>query len=239
MANYLDYFELNPNFSKKTFSRKYGYVKYNFGSFLRKKRRSDIKILEIGPGRGEAIKYFNDLGILNADVIDNDAEVLKHIESNFKIGKCILGVNLLAIEEKLNRYDFILATHILEHIPISEQKEFLQILFSHLNQDGIILITVPNMANPFTLFERYGDITHVTGFTDLSLKQLVKYAEISTHQIEIRKFRIPPDNLTNVIRILIQSFFHAILLLMYMMNGGSYSKNLTPGITLAIYGKSR
>ena len=43
-----------------------------------------------------------------------------------------------------------------------------------LNKQGTVVIRVPNMANPFSLGSRYSDTTHEIGFTEASLRQVLK-----------------------------------------------------------------
>lgn len=232
MSNYLEY--LDKNYSKKTFFRKVDYIKYNFGKKVNHKKSGGIKVLEIGPGMGEFIKYLNDRGCDEIDIVDNDKSILQYIENNFKIRQTFLVNNILDIEGRLSMYDVIVATQVLEHIPVSEQLKFIGFLYKHLSPDGNIIITVPNMANPFTLYERYGDTTHETGFTDNSLKQICLNCSIPLSNIEIRGFQIPPYSILNLIRIFFQKMLHGTILLLSIINAGGYSKSLTPNITLVI-----
>jgi len=232
MSSYLDY--LDKNYSKKTFSRKVDYIKYNFQKYLKFENIAEARILEIGSGLGENIKYLNDRGITTIDIVDNDQGVLNNIGKSFKIQRAIFCEQFDKLESLLDKYDAIIATQVMEHIPRNEQLLFVNTLYKSLKSGGYIIITVPNMANPFTLYERYGDITHETGFTDNSLKQICLNCEIPLSSIEIKGFQIPPYSILNIIRITFQKFLHAIILLMSIMNAGGYSKVLTPNITLVI-----
>jgi hypothetical protein len=90
------------------------------------------------------------------------------------------------------------------------------------------------MGNPFTSFERYGDITHETSFTDSALKQLCMKCDIPVSMIKVDGFRIPPYSIINVLRIFFQKIFQGIILGLSIMNGGSYTTLLTPNITLVV-----
>ena len=231
MSTYLDY--LNQISSKKTFSRKIDYIRYNFSSYILSKKKSD-KFLEVGPGLGHSIKFFNSKGFKIIDIIDNDDSILNYISNKFEINNIYKTDDIKEIENQLDHYDVILATQVLEHVPINQYQYFLKILYKHLNKDGYLIITVPNMANPFTIFERYGDITHTNGFTDNSLIELALMSEIPRSSIKIRAYKIPPYSLLNIIRIFFQKILHLTLLFLSIINGGGYSKLLTPNITLLI-----
>ncbi len=232
MGTYLEY--LKGISSDKTFARKLDYIRYNFKKYLRFQASSDVRLLEIGPGLGEAVSYFNSLGHTHIDVIDNDDSILEYIAEKYKIHKTFKATELDKIDTSLDQYDAIVCTQVLEHVPIDQYKPFLSTLFGHLKKDGHMIITVPNMANPFTLFERYGDITHTNGFTDNSLKELISLCNIPASTVIVNGFKIPPYSLLQLVRIGFQKMLHFILLLMSIANGGGYTKLLTPNITLVV-----
>ena len=231
MSTYLDY--LNQISSSKTFSRKLDYVKYNFGSYILSKEGAD-KFLEIGPGLGHTIKFLNSEGFKNIDIVDNDDSILNYIKEKFETNKRYKTNDIKEIDGQLDYYDVIIATQVFEHVPKDQYKSFLTTLYKHLNKNGYLIITVPNMANPFTICERYGDITHTNGFTDNSLIELAAMSEIPVSSINVRAYKIPPYSLLNIIRIFFQKILHLMLLAMSIANAGSYSKLLTPNISLVI-----
>jgi len=211
------------------------YLDYNFKKFLQFKNPADAKILEIGPGLGESVCYLNNKKVFNIDILDNDESILKNLKEKFKINNTFLSSTPLGeVDNKLGSYDAIIATQIFEHIPKEEYSEFLRITYSHLKIGGYLIITVPNMANPFTTCERYADITHENGFTDNSLHELAHQGNISDIKIKIQEFNIPPYSFLNIIRIILQKILHFFILVLSIINGGSYSKLLTPNITLII-----
>jgi 2-polyprenyl-3-methyl-5-hydroxy-6-metoxy-1,4-benzoquinol methylase len=232
MSDYLNY--LQSISSPKTFARKIGYIKYNFGRYFNFKNPSEATVLEIGAGLGQTVQYLNDKGCVHIDIVDNDESVLNYIRKTYKIDQTFKSDDLGGIDSSLKEYDAIIATQVLEHVPLNQYKTFMTTLFKHLKKDGHIIITVPNMANPFTLYERYGDITHTSAFTDNSLKELVAMCDINGSVVEVIGFHIPPYTPLNLIRIVFQKLLHLMLLAMSIMNAGGYSKLLTPNITLII-----
>ena len=232
MSNYIDY--LQKISTPSTFQRKRDYFKYNYENLIFSKKNHTKSILEIGPGLGEFILYLNSKDFKNIDIVDNDNSILVYNKSKFKISKAFLSESLVNIEKDLSTYDAIVLTQVLEHISKAQYKEFLTILYDHLNKNGILIITVPNMANPFTVCERYADLTHYNGFTDVSLKELLNYCELKKATAYVKNFSIPPYSVINVIRIFFQKITHGIILATSIANGGTYSKFLTPNITLII-----
>lgn len=232
MSNYYKY--LQNISSPKTFARKVDYLKYNFGKILKIENQKNIKILEIGPGLGECLHYLNSLNCTNIDIIDNDQSILDNLEKNYKVANSFLAEDISKIKEKLSQYDFIILTQVLEHIPYSQYQVFLNTLYNHLKPKGQIIITVPNLGNPFSIYERYDDITHQTGLTENSLKALVHNCKLKKTIVTIQPFKIPPYNSINFIRIILQKIIHLIIKSFAIMNGGVYAQILTPNITLVI-----
>lgn len=231
MGTYLDY--LNQISSKKTFLRKLDYIKYNFGKYILSNQSSG-KFLEIGPGLGHSIKFLNSKGFSKIDIVDNDNSILSYIKEKFEINKFYKTSDIKEIDEQLDNYDVIIATQVFEHVPKDQYRSFLTTLYKHLNKNGYLIVTVPNMANPFTICERYGDITHTNGFTDNSLTEVAAMSEIPISSIKVKAYKIPPYSLLNIVRIFFQKILHLMLLAMSVVNAGSYSKLLTPNISLVI-----
>lgn len=217
-----------------TFKRKVDYFIWNYGRFINIRKHKQLCILEIGPGMGESISYLNRHHITDIDVVDNDKEVLKYIGLHYKIHMSLHAKNILNIDTKLQSYDVIILTQVLEHIEKEYQFHWLQLLYKHLKKDGVILITVPNMANPLNTNERYGDITHECAFTENSLKELVTLSKISNFHMYVQNFGIPPFDPINVVRKIVQNILHFFILIFVIINGGVYSKLLSPNITLVV-----
>lgn len=232
MSNYLNH--IKNLYDDKTFQRKVEYIRYNFSKYVEKVSKKDVSFLEIGPGMGEFVSYLNIKSIYNIDIIDNDINVINFIKSNYKIKNSLCSNNINLISKKLKNYDLILLTQVFEHISKEGYTTFLQTLYKHLNKNGYIIITVPNAGNPLGLIERYYDLTHQNAFTETSLRQLINICNIKDCEITIKGYKIPPYNLLNMIRILFQKFLYLFFLILYVINGGVYTRIYNPNITLII-----
>jgi len=228
MKNYLEYLESIQ--TPKNFQRKVEYLKYNFSKYFNQK---EISVLEVGPGLGEFVHFLNQKGIKTIDLIDQDKDILQNIKQKYLVRKIFLGdISSIQIKDK---YDVIFLLQVLEHIPKTKYHELLNTLYKQLNKDGKIIITVPNGNNPFSLTERYSDLTHQMLFTENSLKELPNYCNLSkTTNLDIQPYNIPPYSLINIIRIILQKIIHIFIFLGLVLNGGVYSQLLTPNITLII-----
>jgi 2-polyprenyl-3-methyl-5-hydroxy-6-metoxy-1,4-benzoquinol methylase len=218
-----------------TLKRKKEYIFYNFGKLINpllKKKKTTI--LEIGPGFGEFIEYCSDLGIYKFDIVERDKSVINFLKSKYKLRTVFQNKDIWKIDGKLKKYDVIMLTQVLEHIPVIDHIKVLKTLYKHLNQKGVIIITVPNLGNPLAVFERYYDYTHHTAFTEHSLEQMIDFAGLKKYKIYLRPFRIPPVSLINIVRVLMQSILHGFFKLIYIINGGVYPRILTTNISLII-----
>jgi SAM-dependent methyltransferase len=129
--------------------------------------------LDIGPGQGETLILWRKLGYDNIQSIDISNDVCSHIKK--------LGFNCELVADSTNflinnkeKFDFIMLNDVVEHINKDELIIFIEAVFDSLKKNGKVLIKVPNAQSPHFSIGRYGDLTHVQSFTELSLTQLMK-----------------------------------------------------------------
>jgi SAM-dependent methyltransferase len=228
MSSYLSYLE--SLYDKKTFDRKLEYIKHNFSSYVKRGQT----VLEIGPGIGEFIKYLNNQGNYDIDIVDIDKETIDYVKKRYKIKEAYLIRNFKQVEKRLRKYDLIYMSQVLEHIQKKDHEYYIKTLFKHLNKNGNILITVPNGGNPFNIVERYWDITHELVFTENAFLQLIRFCDLKNYELLIQGYRIPPYTPLNLIRIILQKILHLAIKTILMINGGVYSNLLYPNISLII-----
>lgn len=218
-----------------TLKRKKEYISHNFGTRINPLLNQDnVSVLEIGPGFGEFIEYCADREIENIDIVEKDRSVIAFLKKTYKIRNIFLNQNIWEIDGKLDMYDVIMMTQVLEHIPVTNHMQVIKTLYNHLNVNGALIITVPNIGNPLATFERYYDYTHQTAFTEHSLEQMIDFANLKNAQIALQPFRIPPTSTINIVRGVLQSLLHLFFKFLYIVNGGVYPHILTTNISLII-----
>lgn len=232
MGNYVQHLEELS--TPQTFKRKKDYIDYNLKSFFKKIGFKNTKVLEVGPGLGEFESFLNDKKVSDIDIVDNDENILNYVSKKYKIEKKYLTKDVLLLAKNLRSYNFIFLMQVLEHLPKDKYHTVLRLLFTHLQKKGYLVIVVPNANNPLGLVERYGDLQHTGSFTEQSLKDLVSLSGIKNYSIEIKGYEIPPFDILNLVRIVLQKILHAILLAIMIVNGGIYFKTMTPNIMLVI-----
>lgn len=133
------------------------------------------KILDVGCGTGSYITIPLILEGRDAYGVDVGNESI--VEANR-----ILHINGLSgnrffcknISEVAERYDVVVCSEVMEHIPDEQLSAFVEQLCSHLKNDGKLIITVPNKNGSFELSNKY-----LKSFGEL----LYKWIRISVMQL--------------------------------------------------------
>lgn len=232
MSNYVKHLEELS--TPETLKRKKDYIDYNLKNYFNMISFSNIKVLEIGPGLGEFESYLNDKGVSNIDIVDNDKNILDYVSKKYQIKKYYMANDIIFLDKKIGKYNFIFLMQVLEHLPIDKYAAVLGLLYKHLDKKGFMVIVVPNANNPLGLVERYGDLQHTGSFTEQSLKDLINISGIKDYSMEIKGYEIPPFDPLNILRVILQKILHLILLSIMIINGGLFFKTMTPNIALII-----
>lgn len=207
--------------TEKEYEKAYSEYDRNFGNVL--PDNENARILDVGCGTGHFLYFLKKKGYKNFLGIDISPQQVEFCKKNVSE-----TVNLADAFEFLNDtegvYDVIVAHDVLEHIKKKNILDFLDLAFTSLNNNGIFIIRVPNMSNPFSLDSRYRDFTHETGFTEKSLYQVLYVSgfrdiEIFSTKIQIRSFR-------NRVRNLMLDLLHKGIRSLYYIQDLAVPKNL-------------
>jgi 2-polyprenyl-3-methyl-5-hydroxy-6-metoxy-1,4-benzoquinol methylase len=165
------------------------WISENYSKYLPLEKGS--KILDIGPGNGDLIKYLSiDSGFLHVNAIDISKEVVDHCNGVVNNSTTLVECAQNFLEKKINNYDIIFMLQVLEHIPKDSTISLLSAIRNSLREGGVAIIEVPNIANNTIGVELfYSDFTHQVAYTDLSLKYVLNSAGFS--KIEIFELKVP------------------------------------------------
>lgn len=125
------------------------------------------KFLEIGPGEGYSLRFFNKKFEIKA--IEPDVTNTNNINKYFRKKICQNGdIETDAINGK---FDVVYMSHVFEHL--ISPKEFLKKISKHINDEGVIFIEVPNCENKKMMKISTSEVdTHTYHFTVDSIKSL-------------------------------------------------------------------
>lgn len=143
--------------------------------------------LDIGIGNGEMLHLLQDSGYTNAEGADISISAIKACtERGYK---CTLVEDTAAfLKQNPNKFAMISMFHVIEHISKDDIIPIITACYEALTDDGVLILETPNMANIDGVFMRYNDFTHVMGYTQKSLCQLLQlcsFENIETPEIDV------------------------------------------------------
>jgi len=146
------------------------YSDYSLPAYLTKvlPESKSAKILDIGCGFGQTLRALLGMGYTNIYGVDISDEAVQHCrDSGLRVEK----VTDLAsyMEENRQAYDFILMSHVLEHIEKTLIIPYVKAIKSMLKENGRFMVMVPNAQSNTDCYWAYEDFTHSTLFTAGSL----------------------------------------------------------------------
>jgi SAM-dependent methyltransferase len=148
----------------------------------------NARILEIGPGNGEALSLFiNEFGFERVEAIDIAEDVIDAC-------KLVSGATLHLVADardflitRPDHFDLILMYHVLEHFSQDEVVPVLAAGRLSLRTGGVMVVGVPNVSAPLIGPEQqYADFTHRTAFSPSSLIQahrMAGFANVSVSEV--------------------------------------------------------
>lgn len=175
MRKYQDYLHIHDGieneFEDERFLRQAWSYDRIYSRFLPEPK--DIRILDVGCGTGMFLYYLKRYGYKNYYGIDISEENIKFVLENVT-NKCECKDIFEFLRDKENCFDVLVMNEVLEHIPKEETLTFTESAYKSLKADGQLFVMVPNMENPITVYTRWHDFTHSTGFTNNSLKMVLR-----------------------------------------------------------------
>jgi 2-polyprenyl-3-methyl-5-hydroxy-6-metoxy-1,4-benzoquinol methylase len=144
--------------------------------------RRDARILDFGCGWGHQLlslwsaRYENIEGV---ELTPEQAAIANECAQGRVPIACQDGCEYLA--GKNGVYDLIILNDVLEHIPAPEVTGLLLQIKAALVASGRLAIRVPNMSNLIASFSHSMDCTHVVGYTEFSLAQVLDRAGFENH----------------------------------------------------------
>ncbi len=130
-------------------------------------------LLDVGIGRGEMLSLWQKLGYTSGYGVDISPSTVEFCQ---KLGlTCeLIEDTVKFLQSKVSAYSLITLIDVLEHIPKENLPGFLTALHDALDEDGKLIIQVPNMQAPESYLHRYNDLTHEVGFCEHSLQQILQ-----------------------------------------------------------------
>lgn len=133
--------------------------------------KHDVPILELGCGSGLMLGYLRQSGFNNATGIDISADQVA--EAKARGFNAIEADALIYLQNHKNEYEIIVAMDIIEHFKREELLDLLQLVHQALKPGGLFIIQTPNGEGLLPGYVIYGDLSHFTILSPLSLKYVL------------------------------------------------------------------
>lgn len=171
------YFDLywRSRFDAAAFARRVRTLHRNYAQHL--PAACDARIVEIGPGFGEMLRYLTDRGFTNVMALDNDPALVAALNRQGFSGARCADDAASFLRGRERQYDCAIALHVLEHFDADSGADLLRAIHTALAPGGRVILEVPNMANFITApYARWADYTHRHGYTQESLTAVLRAA---------------------------------------------------------------
>lgn len=199
-------------------------LKNRYLRFLKTAAR-DKPVLEIGCGNGQFIQEMLNEGFTTVTGVEPSSSyqflvdpglIIKEFASDY-LENCTAS-----------SIGTIVALDVFEHIPIPELRVLLRLIHDRLIPGGIVMFRVPNMASPTAMPLYFGDLSHVTALSEVSIKQFIFDSGFTLCGVHAEPFAYP-RSLATLVGVLAwplyKGLMHAVLAAF-----GIRSKILTPNL---------
>jgi 2-polyprenyl-3-methyl-5-hydroxy-6-metoxy-1,4-benzoquinol methylase len=137
----------------------------------------NARILDFGCGFGHTARALMGLGYVNVEGYDVEQEAIAYCR---RINVRIIDGASEDIFLRKRTFNFIVMSHVLEHIPKPDIVQTLNYVRELLDNDGTLLVAVPNAQSYTGCYWAYEDFTHSTIFTSGSLFYVLSKAGFSS-----------------------------------------------------------
>jgi 2-polyprenyl-3-methyl-5-hydroxy-6-metoxy-1,4-benzoquinol methylase len=157
----------------------------------------EAAILDLGCGAGQMLQLLKDHGFTNASGLDVSEEQVRLAADRGL--KAVAGDAFDHLGSARAAFDAITALDLIEHFEKAEQALLFDSIYAALRPGGRLIIETPNGEGLFAGQVIYGDLTHLTIFTESSLSQLLRLTGFE--RIEFYETGPAPKDLRGRIRV--------------------------------------
>jgi len=138
-------------------------------------RDLSASIIDVGCGWGQFLIWLRRCGYQSIQGIDLGSQQVAHCRS-LELRTEQVDDSATFLEARPEEFDLITMHHIIEHVDPFQGLTLLRAAYRALRPHGQIIVQTPNMSATSANFSRYIELTHVTGYTDSSLAEILQLA---------------------------------------------------------------
>jgi len=209
-------------FDEKSITSMLGKYRYQYLPIL-KQFNKDVRILELGCGRGIFLEFLINNGYKNVFGIDVSKEQID-IAKVQNLNAEEIGV-LEYLKSNNEKFDLIFAIDLIEHFYKDELIHLFEGIYNKLTNGGAFVFHTPNGLGINASYTIYSDLTHLTIFTPNSAIQILKLVGFK----EIKFFETEPyaKNVKGTLRLLLWKIVKLIFNGIRLIETGRTEKILT------------
>lgn len=149
---------------------------FPYGKYLLKRINNlpkSAKIADLGCGYGRFLAYFKNMGYVNLYGVDFSKEQVEIANLNgLKFIECDTIMGFLLKNDGL-KFELIILFDVIEHLEKQELFDLIEQVYDKLLPNGRLVIHVPNGEGLAPTTTYFGDFTHVSAFTQQSIRQIL------------------------------------------------------------------
>jgi 2-polyprenyl-3-methyl-5-hydroxy-6-metoxy-1,4-benzoquinol methylase len=195
-------------------------------------KKVTLRVLDIGVGRGEMLSCMKNWGHYyhGIDISPSTVEFCKKLDLSCEL----VDDTEFWLKNHQNQFDIITCLDVLEHIPKERLIQFVEAIRNSLIKDGLAIFQVPNLQSPFGYLHHFNDITHISGFVEHSLNQVLlsaRFNKMSYYGFEELYEKTPKIILKKILRY----FYRKIIRFLRTINANPNPKILDPVFFAVVY----
>lgn len=116
------------------------------------------RVLDLGCGRGVFLQLLREGGFEPVGVDLDEQMARASREKGFDV---VVDDAIHFLSETEQSYDAILASHVIEHMPVAEQVRFIELMKARLDPGGVAIVVTPRPGSLWATENFWLDTTHV------------------------------------------------------------------------------
>jgi len=209
---------------------KFSQFELNYKKYF--KKNVSLNTLDIGVGRGEMLSCMKKWGhnYHGIDISPSTVNFCKKLDLSCEL----VDDTEFWLNNHQKQFDIITCLDVLEHIPKEHLINFLKSIRNSLNKDGIAIFQVPNLQSPFGYLHHFNDITHVCGFVEHSLNQVL--LSVGFNNLTFFGFEEFYEKTPKILlKIILRFFYRKLIRFLRTINANPNPRILDPVISVVAY----
>lgn len=147
----------------------------------------NARILDAGCAQGHFLAALARVGYQNLHGVDISAQLLESARQRLPHGVTLKHADIIEYLDSVepNSFDLVFFHAVLEHLPRSDILRVLRGFYRVLTPNGCLRLLVPNMSALIAGYTAAIDFTHVTFFSEYSLRQVLEAAGFDSENVVI------------------------------------------------------